>query len=699
MARCVMVIANEAGTGKSVVSLGLVDQLERHGARTAYFKPIGMSQAEATADADVRFVNGILGRSADARSAIGMSSGEVTRGIQQGRYDEVMDRILEAYGKVAEKAEVVLCEGVDSLRAFPTLDSDINIDLARNLSASVLLVVNGHDTRADAIASNIALASAKLRERGADLAGVIVNRAEPRRQEEIADTVRRELKALSLPLYGVLPDLPALARPRVRDIVRALGARVLLGEEMLDAQVSETLVAAMGLENALHYISEGSLVITPGDREEILLAAAAAFGCPEVARPAGVLLTGGFEPRRKVLQLVHGLCKGRLPVLSVDAHTYDTAIAVNATQPVLEEDQEDKALAIRAAMEDYVDLESFLGRKLDPDKIVVTPRRFLRDLRDKARAHKKTIVLPEGNVDRIIKATEVLRRRDVVDVVLLGDVDEIGKLADHLGVSFDSGVTLVDPRRDPMLDDYVDTLVELRKHKGLPRPTAHDLMTDRTYFGTMMVYKGRADGMVSGSTTTTQATLRPAFEFVKTRPGIENVSSVFFMCLPDKVLVYGDCAVIPNPTAEQLAEIALASAETAAAFGIEPRVAMLSYSTGESGKGHDVELVRRATELAKARNPNLLLEGPIQYDAAVDPAVARTKLPESQVAGRATVFIFPDLNTGNNTYKAVQRSADAIAIGPVLQGLAKPVNDLSRGATITDVVNTVIVTAIQAASS
>ena len=295
-------------------------------------------------------------------------------------------------------------------------------------------------------------------------------------------------------------------------------------------------------------------------------------------------------------------------------------------------------------------------------------------------------MLPESNVDRILKAVRELRRLDLVNVVLLGEEAEVRKSAQQLDVPLDHGVTIVDPRTDSHFDEYVAELVELRKHKGLHEEMARDLIRDRTYFGTMMVYKGRANGMVSGATTTTQATLRPAFEFVRTRPGFKSVSSVFFMCLPDRVLVYGDCAVIPNPTVEQLAEIALASAISA----------MLSYSTGSSGKGADVELVREATKMAKDRNPNLLLEGPIQYDAAVDLQVARTKLPDSKVAGRATVFIFPDLNTGNNTYKAVQRSSGAIAIGPVLQGLRKPVNDLSRGASVNDIVNTVIVTAIQA---
>jgi len=355
-------------------------------------------------------------------------------------------------------------------------------------------------------------------------------------------------------------------------------------------------------------------------------------------------------------------------------------------------------IAIREAMEEYVDVEELLGNRFTARERVLTPKRFLRSLRDRARAHKQTIVLPEGNVDRILQATDVLRRQDIVDVVLIGDEAELRKYAAQLGVTLDSGVTIVNSATDAHYEEYVATLLELRKHKGLPEDMARDLMTDRTYFGTMMVYKNRAQGMVSGSTTTTQATLRPAFEFVKTRPGIRHVSSVFLMCLPDRVLVYGDCAVIPNPTPEQLADIATASAATAAAFDLEPRVAMLSYSTGASGQGEDVEAVREATRLVRERAPDLLIEGPIQYDAAVDPDVARTKLPNSQVAGRANVFIFPDLNTGNNTYKAVQRSAGAIAIGPILQGLNKPVNDLSRGATVTDIVNTVIVTAIQAQS-
>lgn len=696
MAQSMMVVATEAGTGKSVISLGLVDQFQSHGARTAYFKPVGVTDNGGGLDADARFVHQTLRLNGDLAHVVGATKAQVTNAIADGRYDELVDRIIEAHGRVARDAEIVVCEGVDSMSAFPALDSDINIDLAKNLDAPILLVTGGRGLQAEEIASNIMLARSQLQERGAEVTGVFVNRVDARRQEELADGLRRILRDKGVALLGVVPDLPVLARPRVRDLVRALGARVLQGDAVLDTQVGTVLVAAMGLENALHYFEDGCLVITPGDREEILLAAASAYACDNCARPAGVVLTGGFEPRRKVLQLVQGLSQGRLPILQVGAATYETAIAVNHIEPALLEHQEDKMLAIRGAMEEYVDLDRLFGKRLAATRKVVTPRRFLRDLRDRARANKKTIVLPEGNVDRIVKAAEELRRQDIVDVILIGDEAQLRKDATQLGVHFDDHVTIVNPRADREFDDYVKTLVELRKHKGLNEDMARDLMSDRNYFGTMMVYKGRADGMVSGSTTTTQATLRPAFEFVRTKPGIENVSSVFFMCLPDRVLVYGDCAVIPNPTVEQLAEIALASADTARAFGIEPRVAMLSYSTGTSGKGEDVDRVREATALVRKRNPDLMIEGPIQYDAAIDPIVARTKLPDSKVAGQATVFIFPDLNTGNNTYKAVQRSANAIAIGPVLQGMRKPVNDLSRGATIIDIVNTVIVTAIQA---
>jgi phosphate acetyltransferase len=326
---------------------------------------------------------------------------------------------------------------------------------------------------------------------------------------------------------------------------------------------------------------------------------------------------------------------------------------------------------------------------------------FEYELVQKARTQKKHIVLPEGNEERILRATEILLRREVADITLLGNEQAIREKASELCLHIENA-TIIDPVKSDSFDEYVETYFELRKHKGITPESARDVMSDVNFFGTMMIYKGCADGMVSGAVHSTAETIRPALQIIKTKPGFSIVSSVFLMCLADRVLVYGDCAVNPNPSAGQLAEIALSSAHTAKTFGIDPIVAMLSYSTGESGKGEDVERVREATKIAQEKAeeyfPGLKIEGPIQYDAAVDPSVAKTKMPGSEVAGKATVFIFPDLNTGNNTYKAVQRSAGAVAIGPVLQGLKYPVNDLSRGCTVPDIVNTVAITAIQAQS-
>jgi phosphate acetyltransferase len=698
MTQSLMVVATEAGTGKSVVSLGLLDLFERQGVRAGFFKPVGLCNGNGGIDPDVLFIHSALGIRRPPQESVAATCRTVAEAIEAGRYDEVLDRILEAHSQLARDKDIVLCEGVDSMTAFPALDSDINIDIAKNIDAPLLLVTSGHSRSVEDVVSNVTLARGQLEERGARVLGTIVNRVDEKRRDEFTDALRWQLRERNLPLYGVLPMLPVLARPRVCDVVRALNAKVLAGECNLQTQTRNVLVAAMSLNNALHHFEDGSLIIAPGDREEIVLAAAAAYASGDIPRPSGIVLTGGFEPRRKVMQLARSLSGGRLPILQATQRTFETAIAINEIKPSLTEEQEGKVLAIRTAMEEYVEFEQLLEQRVAPERKVLTPKRFLRELRDKARSNRRTIVLPESNVDRILKAVRELRRWDVANIVLLGDEAEVRQFAQQLDVELDTGVSIVDPRSDSHFDEYVNTLVELRKHRGLHKEMARDLMRDRTYFGTMMVYKGRADGMVSGATTTTQATLRPAFEFVRTKPGFKSVSSVFFMCLPDRVLVYGDCAVIPNPTVEQLAEIALASAETALAFGIEPRVAMLSYSTGESGQGEDVDFVREATKLVKERKPALCVEGPIQYDAAVDPQVARTKLPDSRVAGRATVFVFPDLNTGNNTYKAVQRSSGAIAIGPVLQGLRKPVNDLSRGATVNDIVNTVIVTAIQAQS-
>jgi phosphate acetyltransferase len=403
-------------------------------------------------------------------------------------------------------------------------------------------------------------------------------------------------------------------------------------------------------------------------------------------------LTGGLTPAPQIDRL---LADQSLPILQVETDTYTTASRVGAVRGVLRPHSERKIATALGLFERNVDVKELSDRIELSRSDRVTPLMFEYELIERARAARRRIVLPEGTDDRILQAAQLLLRRDVVDLVLLGDAGAVRARADALGL--DLGDTpIIDPAQAPQRDDYAQRYLELRRHKGITPEHAYDTMADLSYFGTMMVYTGAVDGMVSGAAHTTGHTIRPAFEFIKTKPGVRVVSSIFLMLLSDRVLVYGDCAVIPNPTAQELADIAVSSAGTAREFGIEPLIAMLSYSTGTSGTGEDVDHVRDATALVRERRPDLKIEGPIQYDASVDPSVARAKLPGSEVAGHATVFVFPDLNTGNNTYKAVQRSAGAVAIGPVLQGLNKPVNDLSRGCTVADIVNTVAITAVQA---
>jgi phosphate acetyltransferase len=475
-----------------------------------------------------------------------------------------------------------------------------------------------------------------------------------------------------------------------------MDARVLYGADQLENLAYEYVVVAMNIANYLPYLHNNSLVITPGDRSDVILSALQAHQSKNYPQIAGILLTGGLKPPDTVDRLLTGLTD-TVPIISVPDDTYQTATRIGHVRSYISADASAKirlSLRLFARHVDTIALEDQLVNLPDQG---ITPRMFIYNLIQQAKMNKQHIVLPEGNDERILTASASLRRHDVVDITLLGNPAEVRNLIYTLGLTRELGeLPIINPVESPDFEEYAQTLLELRKHKGMNMDMALDQMADVSYFGTMMVYKGIADGMVSGAAHTTQHTILPSLQFVKTKPGVSIVSSVFFMALADRVLVYGDCAVNPNPNAEQLAEIAISSAETAERFGILPKVAMLSYSSGESGQGEDVERVRQATLLAQQRRPDLLIEGPMQYDAAVASDVAAKKMPGSEVAGKATVFIFPDLNTGNNTYKAVQRETGAIAIGPVLQGLNKPVNDLSRGCTVEDVINTVAITAVQA---
>jgi phosphate acetyltransferase len=452
----------------------------------------------------------------------------------------------------------------------------------------------------------------------------------------------------------------------------------------------------MQLRHFLTHLENNSLVITPGDRGDIILAVLQAHISDNYPQVSGIILTGDVIPEEPIMRLIEGLSTV-VPIIAVKEGTFKIANAIGGIKANIQSDNQFKIDASIAAFQKHIASEKFLNKLLNYESKIMTPRMFQYSLIQKARKDKKRIVLPEGLDVRILNAAARLLALDLVEISLLGDPQLIKNKCSAEGIALDfDKIRLIDPVNSEFYDDYVNTFYELRKHKGISIDDAKETMSDLSYFGTMMIHKGDADGMVSGAAHTTGHTIRPALQFIKTKPNVSLVSSVFFMCLDDRVSVFGDCAINPNPNAAELAEIAISSAESSMNFGIEPRIAMLSYSSGSSGKGADVDKVREATEIVKQKRPDLKIEGPIQYDAAVDKNVGQSKLPDSEVAGDATVLIFPDLNTGNNTYKAVQRETGAMAIGPMLQGLNKPVNDLSRGCTIDDIFNTVVLTAIQA---
>jgi phosphate acetyltransferase len=691
MTRYVYVTAMESGSGKSAVVLGLADVLARRAGRLVLFRPL-IASADPP-DSDIELVRRRYGLAQTFAQSYALTADDLHDMDGRGGYERLLTRVLDRCAAVSAGADVTVVEGSDFTSASLPVELDLNVDAARNLGASVLLVVGGRDRSAAQVVDAARHGVAVLTERGCTVLGVVCNRV----ATEQVDVVRSGMRDAvgDLPT-GVLPEVPLLAAPTVAEIAAKLHATALVAPPV-PREVSRVIVGAMGLPAFLERIADGDLVITPGDRADIVAGLLAAHVSGHYPAVAGLLLSGGIVAA-PVHRLARGFAEAGIPVLAVDSDTYETAAAVRDVRGAIRVESERKIVTAIALFEDNVDHER-LRERLDVARPTrVTPLMFEQRLLERARADRRHIVLPESEDDRILRATEQLLLRGVADITLLGREDEVRARAAALGLDV-SAALIIDPVTSPLREPFARVYTDLRRHRGIAVPVALDLMADATYFGTMMVQQRHADGLVSGAAHTTAHTIRPAFEVIRTAPGVSLVSSAFLMCLADRVLVYADCAVVPNPTAEQLADIAASAAGTAALFGIEPRVAMLSYSTGVSGTGSDVEHVREATALVRERRPDLPVEGPIQYDAAVDPEVARAKLPGSAVAGRATVLVFPDLNTGNNTYKAVQRSAGAVAIGPVLQGLARPVNDLSRGATVTDIVNTVAITVIQAQAS
>lgn len=692
MSKNLYIATMEPRSGKSVVLLGLMELLSRRIQNIGIFRPI--IQAGERKDDYIELALARYKLKFKYEDLYGCTHQEARALLSSGQYESLMKTLVGKYKALERQSDFVVCVGTDYTGVATAFEFDFNADVANQLGCPLLTVVSGEGKTAEDVVAATKVTREAFQDKGCTILATVVNRV----KASILDSVARQLeekKAETGPVY-ILKEEPALNYPTVGEIARALNGRLLGAEGSgLDREVRLTKVAAMQLTHVLERIGDGDLIITPGDRADVILGSLVTLFSEKGPNLAGLVLTGGMVPEPKILSLIEGLKKPNFPIMLVDADTFATATNVNSIVSVIHPASERKIVLALGVFESGVDVAELAERIAVVRSTRVTPIMFEYNLIERAKSDRRHIVLPEGVEDRILRAAEIVLRRNAADLTLLGNTDEIQKKIATLGLDL-KRAQIVDPSRSEWLEDFGETFFQLRSHKGVPRDLARDTMLDVSYFGTMMVHKGLADGMVSGSVHTTQHTLRPAFEFIRTKPGYSLISSVFFMCLADRVLVYGDCAVNPNPNPEQLADIAIASAETAKAFGIEPRIAMLSYSTGESGKGEDVEKVREATQIARKRRPDLKIEGPIQYDAAIDASVAATKMPKSEVAGQATVFIFPDLNTGNNTYKAVQRSANAVAIGPVIQGLNKPVNDLSRGCTVTDIVNTVAITAIQA---
>ncbi|GJN99009.1 phosphate acetyltransferase [Mycobacterium marinum] len=679
----IYIAAPEPESGKSTIALGILHRLAATVAKVGVFRPITRRGERRDYILELLLEQTTAGLSYE--QCVGVTYQQLHDDLEAAIAD-----IVAAYHAMADACDAVVIVGSDYTDVTTPTELSVNARIAVNLGAPVLLAVSAKGRDADQVSGVVAVCLAELAAQHAHTAAVVANRCEPAQLAAVGDALR----AFAPPSY-VLPEEQLLSAPTVSELEKSVNGTPISGDASLwGREVTSLLVAGMTADHVLERLRDGMAVITPGDRSDVVLAVASAHAAEGFPSLSCIVLNGGFELHPSIASLVAGL-RLRLPIIGTDLGTFDTASAAATARGRVKATSQRKIDTALGLMDRYVDIEDLLAKLAIPIPTVTTPQMFMYRVQQQARSDRQRIVLPEGEDDRILKSAGRLLQRNVADLTILGDEAEIRLRAAELGVSLDSA-TVIDPRTSSLCNEFADQYAQLRKAKGITHEQAREIMNDATYFGTMLVYNGMADGMVSGAAHTTAHTVRPALQIIRTVPGVSTVSSIFLMCLPDRVLAYGDCAIIPNPTVEELADIAVCSARTAAQFGVEPRVAMLSYSTGASGSGADVDKVRAATELVRERDPQLMVEGPIQYDAAVDLSVAATKMRDSAVAGRATVLIFPDLNTGNNTYKAVQRSAGAVAIGPVLQGLRKPVNDLSRGALVEDIVNTVAITAIQA---
>ncbi|MDR2454340.1 MAG: phosphate acetyltransferase [Bifidobacteriaceae bacterium] len=684
MARSVYLASADRDAVKSIVAVGLIEELKRSYERVGVFRPV-LRHADGS-----DHVLDLLKSRDTIEAPRAARIGTTYQHFHQAP-EAALEQVLARYERFRRLCDVVVAVGSDHTDVPGGEELSLNARIAANLGAPVVLVVAGTRWTPPQVVRSAELAQATIAAQHAKVIGVIANRCAV---EDIAQ-IRAQLGHLDMPTAAI-PDSRVALAPTLRAVMDAIGGQLISGDPAaLGLEVLDMAIAAQEVGHVLAHLAPRSVVFFPGDRVGVLLALAAAQSDPNFPALAGLILGGGYMPDQSVMGLARSLA-GDLPIIATHKDPFSAAAASTLVRGHLDLSSQDKAEAALAAFEEGVDGRHLIEAMDDFAPQAVTPLAFQQSLAARARRDPKTIVLPEGGDDRVLQAAARVLKLGAARITLLGRPDKLRRRAAELKIDL-AQAAIQDPADSDLIERFAGLYAQLRAHKGVTKAKALEVLANsETYFATMMVHTGMADGMVSGAVHTTADTIRPAFEIIKTKPGAEVVSSVFLMAMADRVLVFGDCAVNPNPTPAQLAGIALDSAATATAFGVEPRVALLSYSTGASGLGPDVEAVKEAVAIAQAAAPDLPLDGPLQYDAAVVPAVGSAKLPGSPVAGRATVLIFPDLNTGNVAYKAVQRSAGAVAIGPVLQGLRKPVNDLSRGALVEDIVNTIIITACQA---
>ncbi|MDY7033740.1 MAG: phosphate acetyltransferase [Thermodesulfobacteriota bacterium] len=630
MSNNLFITATEPRSGKSLIALGLMELLLRNVDRVGFFRPIiNDDQGTGKKDNDINLISSYYTIGIPYEKMYAFTIKEANDLITHNKEDEFFEGIMNKYKEIERNHDFVLCEGTDFKGSISVLEFDINAEIANNLGCPVLLVAKAHRKDLDETLRSIEVPIESLYDKGCNMVATVINRVDRDQKDKIMTHLEKKGLSLKQSIY-TLPDEESLGSPTVGEIALTMNAEVLYGEDQLNRHVHNFIVAAMQLRHFLERIEHGALIITPGDRADVIVACLSTVSSMSMPNISGIVLTGGLRPEESVCRLIEGFTD-MVPILSVEENTFPAAIIVDNIHAVISPDDNRKITKALEVFEKNVDMNELGEKIIETQTTFVSPKMFEYGLLQKARSYKQHIVLPEGEDERILKAAEILIRREVVDLTLLGNELEIRKKITQLGLQMEE-INIIELPKYRFFDEYVNTYYNLRKDKGISQEMARDIISDESFFGTMMVHKGHADGLVSGAVHTTQATIRPAFEIIKTKPGFSIVSSVFFMCMRDRVLVYGDCAVNPDPDAKKLAEIAISSAQTARVFGIEPKVAMLSYSTGESGTGEDVEKVREAAriagEMAKKVDPSLKLTGPIQYDAAIDPEVARIKMPQ-----------------------------------------------------------------------